>query len=270
MAERKPLEQLTLMDDYMFWVVMKRKDLLMKLLECILNIKLVDLVYAKGQETLKEGYDSRGVRLDVFVKDEQGRWDNIEVQTTDKKDIPKRSRYNQAVVDVEELKPGEDFNKLQECFIIFITKFDTYRRDKKLYWFEKKDRFEKDLLFGDGGNDIIVNIMGTKGEVSKELDEVIGYLKSGEATDPYTKELDEEVRTVKESDERKSEYMRFKRYEDELRRDERLQNTASHVKRMMDKLGYTLADAMDFDEVDEYDRPEIEKLVDEMIQAVPA
>ena len=55
MAERKPLEQLTLMDDYMFWVVMKRKDLLMKLLECILNIKLVDLVYAKGQETLKEG-----------------------------------------------------------------------------------------------------------------------------------------------------------------------------------------------------------------------
>ena len=111
MAKRKELEELTLMDDYMFWAVMKNKELLIKLLECILGIKLVDLIYSKGQEILKDAYDSRGVRLDVFVKDITGRWYNIEVQTTDKKDIPKRSRYNQAVVDVDELKPGEDFNE---------------------------------------------------------------------------------------------------------------------------------------------------------------
>ena len=106
MAERKPLEDLTLMDDYMFWAVMKKKNLLIRLLECILGFPLIDLDYSKGQETIKEGYDSRGVRLDVFAKDEKDRWYNIEVQTTDKKDIPKRSRYNQAVVDVDRLQPA--------------------------------------------------------------------------------------------------------------------------------------------------------------------
>ena len=270
MVQRKKLEELTLMDDYMFWAVMKRKDLLMKLLECILSIKLADLIYSKGQETLKEGYDSRGVRLDVFVKDENGRWYNIEVQTTDKKDVPKRSRYNQAVVDVDELKPGEDFNKLQECFVIFITKFDTHGRDKKLYWFEKKDRFEKDLLFGDGGNDIIVNIAGTKGEVSKELDEVISYLKSGEATGPYTRELDEEVTIVKKSDERKREYMRIIRHEDELRRDERLRTKAEVVINLMETMGLDADTLIVNMKVDEYDREKIKELVAEMKNAVPA
>ena len=270
MAKRKELEELTLMDDYMFWAVMKKKELLIKLLECILSIKLVDLIYSKGQEILKDAYDSRGVRLDVFGKDEKGRWYNIEVQTTDKKDIPKRSRYNQAVVDVDELKPGEDFNKLQECFVIFITKFDTHGRDKKLYWFEKKDRFEKDLLFGDGGNDIIVNIAGTKGEVSKELDEVISYLKSGEVEGDYTRELDDAVVAVKKSDERKREYMRIIRYEDELRRDNTLETTAKNVVNLMETMEIDLDTAMIYLKVDEYDRERIKELVAEKLQMVPA
>ena len=270
MAKRKELEELTLMDDYMFWAVMKKKDLLIKLLECILVIKLVDLIYSKGQEILKDAYDSRGVRLDVFVKDITGRWYNIEVQTTDKKDIPKRSRYNQAVVDVDELKPGEDFNKLQECFVIFITKFDTHGRNKKLYWFEKKDRFEKDLLFGDGGNDIIVNIAGTQGEVSKELDEVINYLKSGEVEGDYTRKLDDAVAAVKKSDERKREYMRIIRYEDELRRDERLRTSAENVLSLVKNLGLDADILIANMNVDEYDREKIKELVAEKLQMVPA
>ena len=219
MAERKPLEELTLMDDYMFYAVMKRPDLLKKMLECILGIKIVDLIYSKGQETMKEGYDSRGIRLDVFVKDENGRWYNIEAQTTDKKDIAKRTRYNQAVVDVDTLKPGEKVTKLPECYVIFITSFDTHGKDKRLYWFDTRDRFEKDLLFGDGVNRVIVNITGNKGEVSQELLAVIEYLNTGVAGDEFTKELDAEVARVKVSDERKREYMTIVRYEDELRLD---------------------------------------------------
>ena len=52
-----------------------------------------------------------------------------------------------------------------DVLVILIT--DTHRRNKKLYWFEKKDCCEKDLFFEDGENDIIVNIAGTKGDISK-------------------------------------------------------------------------------------------------------
>ena len=270
MAERKPLEDLTLMDDYMFWAVMKKKNLLIRLLECILGFPLIDLDYSKGQETIKEGYDSRGVRLDVFAKDEKDHWYNIEVQTTDKKDIPKRSRYNQAVVDVENLKPGDRFNNLEECFVIFITRFDTHGRDKKLYWFESKDRYEKDLLFGNGVNNVIVNVTGSKGEISKDLAEVIEYLRTGEITDDFTRELDEEVATVKRSDERKAEYMRFLMYEDELRMEGQLRGKAEVVINLMKKLGCSMEDALEYCDADDYDKAQIKELVAEMMNTVPA
>ena len=233
MTERRPLEDLTLMDDYMFWAVMKRKELLIHLLEYILDITIIDLNYSKGQETIKDGYDSRGVRLDVFVKDEKGRWYNID-------------------------------------FVIFITRFDTHRRDKKLYWFESRDRFEADLLFGNEVNYVIVNVTGTKGTISKELEGIIQYLKTGETGDEYTKELDEEVNTVKRSDERKAEYMKYITYEDELRRDERLRTKAEDVMNLVNKLGYPLDEALAFYEVKESDKPQIKELVAQMMNLIPA
>ena len=153
---------------------------------------------------------------------------------------------------------------------LVITKFDTHGRGKKLYWFEKKDRFEKDLLFGDGGNDIIVNIAGTKGEVSKELDEVISYLKSGEVEGDYTRELDDAVAAVKKSDERKREYMRIIRYEDELRRDERLRTRAEDVINLMETMGLDADTLIANMKIDEYDREKIKELAAEKLQMVPA
>ena len=171
---------------------------------------------------------------------------------------------------MDTLGPGELFNQLPECFVIFITKFDTHGRDKKLYWFESRDRFERDLLFGDEVNNVIVNITGSKDEVSKELEEVISYLKSGVATDEYTRELDEEVKTVKRSDERKREYMRIIRHEDELRRDERLRTKAEVVINLMETMGLDADTLIVNMKVDEYDREKIKELVAEMKNAVPA
>lgn len=270
MAQRKPLEELTLMDDYMFYAVMKRPDLLKKLLELILEIKITDLIYSKGQETMKEGYDSRGIRLDVFVKDETGRWYNIEVQTTDKKDIPKRARYNQAVVDVDNLKPGTNFTDLPESYVIFITKFDTHTNNRRLRWFEYRDRYDKDTVLGDGTNNVIVNIVGTNGEVSKDLQSIIDYLRTGVAGDDYTKELDEEVARVKVSDERKREYMRIITYADELRRDEHLETTANHIVNLMKSLSFDETKAMDVLQVPAKERDEVSGLVKEILNAVSA
>ena len=43
----KPLEELTLMDDYMFGTVMRDKVNLKPLLEYILKIKIVDIVFVE-------------------------------------------------------------------------------------------------------------------------------------------------------------------------------------------------------------------------------
>ena len=51
----KPLEELTIMDDYMFGVVMCDKKNLKPLLEYILKIKIADIEINERQKTEKEG-----------------------------------------------------------------------------------------------------------------------------------------------------------------------------------------------------------------------
>ena len=78
----KPLEELTLMDDYMFAAVMSDEENLRPLLERVLGIEVRELRFVEPQSSKKEGYRSRGVRLDLYVVDGEGRVFNVEVQTT--------------------------------------------------------------------------------------------------------------------------------------------------------------------------------------------
>ena len=91
MRKRKTLDQLTLMDDYMFYQVMKDPGRMKRVLEWILNITITKLEYVVSQKTEKEGYDSKAIRLDLYVEDENHIIYNVEVQTSNKKNLPKRS-----------------------------------------------------------------------------------------------------------------------------------------------------------------------------------
>ena len=93
MADRKTLDELTLMDDYMFAQVMRETRHLKPLLEYILQIKIEKIELIELQKTKKEGYESKGVRLDLYVTDDAGAVYNVEVQTSNKRNLPKRMRY---------------------------------------------------------------------------------------------------------------------------------------------------------------------------------
>ena len=134
----KPLEELTLMDDYMFGAVMRDKVNLKPLLEYILNVKIIDIDFVEPQKTEKEGYSSHGICLDLFVQDEQGRIFNVEIQTSDKRNLPKRMRYYQSVIDIEVLAPGVDYLKLRKSFVIFICNYDPFGRNRYIYTFENR------------------------------------------------------------------------------------------------------------------------------------
>jgi hypothetical protein len=77
--KQKNLEELTLLDDYMFAHVMRETRYLKPLLEYILQIKIVSIQLIDTQKTEKEGYNSKGIRLDVYVMDENGVVYNIEM-----------------------------------------------------------------------------------------------------------------------------------------------------------------------------------------------
>ena len=176
MADRKTLDELTLMDDYMFAQVMRETRHLKPLLEYILQIKIEKIELIELQKTKKEGYESKGVRLDLYVTDDAGAVYNVEVQTSNKRSLPKRMRYYQSIIDISILTPGMEYGSLRKSFVIFICNYDEYGRDRYLYTFENICREETDLKFGDESYKVVVNTKGRRGDINAQLKEVLEYL----------------------------------------------------------------------------------------------
>ena len=217
----KPIEELTLMDDYMFAAVMRDTKHLKPLLEYILEIKIAKIELVEPQKTAKEGYSSKGIRLDLYVEDEKGTIYNVEVQTTDKRNLPRRMRYYQSVIDIHVLHPGDDYRNLRKSFVIFICSYDPFGRNRYIYTFETVCREVPGLSLGDDTYKIVVNTAGTEGEISNELKEVILYLGSGKVTGSYSRELDEAVNAVKTNEDRRLEYMTMMIHDMEVREEGR-------------------------------------------------
>ena len=116
----KPIEKLTITDDFMFGAVMRNPQYCKPLLELVLGVKIRAIAYPEPQKALEERYGSKSVRLDVYVEDERGTVYDVEIQTTDKKNLPKRTRYYQGMIDLRILERGGDYKALRRSFVIFI------------------------------------------------------------------------------------------------------------------------------------------------------
>ena len=103
----KRIEELEIWDDFMFGAVMSNKELCKHLLEIILQKKIKDIRYTELQKAINLQYDAKSIRLDVYVEDDTESVYNIEIQTTNEKNLPKRSRYYQGMIDLNVLDKGE-------------------------------------------------------------------------------------------------------------------------------------------------------------------
>lgn len=75
----------------------------------------------------------RSVRLDILATDAQGAKYNIEIQRSDKGAGYKRARYHSSMMDVNLLEKSEDFDRLPETYVIFITANDVIGESKPVY-----------------------------------------------------------------------------------------------------------------------------------------
>ena len=128
-----------------------------------------------------------------------------------------RMRYDQSIIDISILTPGMEYGNLKKSFVIFICNYDEYGRERYLYTFENTCREEPDLKFGDESYKIVVNTKGRKGDINAHLKEVLEYLDDGSVTGDYSRELDEAVKAVKSSEERRLEYMLLVTRDNEMR-----------------------------------------------------
>ena len=141
------------------------------------------------------------------MKDEKESVYDIEMQACTNPELPKRSRYYTAMLDLDMLDKGVSYKELKHSFVIFICTFDSFDRKRYRYTFENMCKEEEGLSLDDGTTKIFLNALGTKGDVSPELKAFLGYVAGNKSDDAFVKELDAEVAKVRESKEWRREYM---------------------------------------------------------------
>lgn len=206
----KTIDELTFFSDVIFSVVMRQEKYCKPLLEFIFGVKIKKINYINDQETISSDViTARSIRLDVYVEDDAGSVYDIEVQTTDKHNLGKRTRYYQSMIDVRILRKGNDYRRLKKSFVIFICNYDPFGKSQLIYTFRNRCDEDYSVVLDDEAAKIIINTKGTVGNISDELKAVIQYMDSGEATTEYTKSLDKEVATVKADEKFRRQYMLY-------------------------------------------------------------
>ena len=176
----KPFNQLTLMDDFLFSVASEDIMFCKCMLQAILGKKIVHITRWQPQKEIKNLPGLRGIRVDLLVVDNEGKVYNVEVQIYDAKNLPKRSRFYQSLVDHPLLISGEeDFNKMNDTYLIMICSFDPFGAGKYCYTFENMCAEDPKIHLNDGAKRIFLNTKGTNDqEVSPELISFLRYMES--------------------------------------------------------------------------------------------
>ena len=203
--QRRKLEELNLMDDFLFNAMLTHPETGEKFTHTILkllfnrdfkNLKVSAQKFYAGMNT-----DLRGARLDVCIEGDCVDIDgeditsvyDVEPDQNDKAKaiaaFPKRSRFYHAIIDSRSLKSGEDFGKLKQVYVIFICNYDLFGYDRVWYTIKNRCLEEPEMDYEDGAVTIVLYTRGTKGKISEELRQCWNYMENTDQNNEVNDEL---------------------------------------------------------------------------------
>ena len=208
MADTKAYEELGFTDDFMFCkVLVNHPELCHKLLELILGRKIGDFVRLDKQKPIEITSDGKGIRFDVYGEDDQGMVFDCEMQTTENRNLPKRSRYYQGMIDLNLIERGADYNELKRSYIICICPFDAFGEGRHRYTFENLCREDASIELGDEAVKIFLCAGGDADNVSDDMKDFLGYISGENGNSPLVRALDDAVQVARNHEEWRLEYM---------------------------------------------------------------
>ena len=194
--ERKKLEELNLLDDFLFNAMMTYPEMgekfTRKILKLLFNKEFRNLKVIAQKSYGGLNTDLRGARLDVYVESD----DSAEIDASedasiydlepDKNDrakyiaaFPQRIRFYHAIIDSRSLKSGEDFGKLKRVYVIFICNYDPFDYDRVKYTIRNMCVEEPEMPYDDGAQTTVLYTKGTKGDdISEELRQFLNYMEN--------------------------------------------------------------------------------------------
>lgn len=224
MKTKRRLQDLTIKDNFMFCAVMSEEENCIGFLEMVLGFPIakIDVSYERNMVYHPE---YKGIRLDVYAKDEANKHYNVEMQVRREIPIEKRARYYHSQMDMELLSAGISYEELPDTFVIFICDYDPF--GKGLYYYTCRTKCEEDALleYEDGCRTIYLSTKGKDEEkVPKSLVRFLKFVAADieqsdqDFEDDYVEQLQKSIHTVKESREMGERYMIFEEMMEEERK----------------------------------------------------
>ena len=122
-----PLKELNLTNRFLFDEVMEDAQTQQEVLNIIFGKEIPLLNYNESEKEIRLSPLIRSIRMDIFSMDEEDTVYATEMQDSRKKDIPKRSRYYQSLMDTSLLVPGvPNYNLLNNTYLIMFMTFDLF------------------------------------------------------------------------------------------------------------------------------------------------
>lgn len=219
--ESKTLQELNLTDDFLFDVATEELENCKAIIELTTGLRLKSLKWKSGQKVIHNLPGKRGVRLDFIAESEDGKIFDVEMQNRNEGNIPKRTRFYQALIDAPILKSGErGFDKMNPLYIIIICNYDPYGKKKYCYTFDNQCKEVPGLRLGDEVTKLLLSTKGeNEEEVSKELVDFLHYVTESnenglpDECDERLKRLHESIREIKASADMEVEYMKMEERE---------------------------------------------------------
>ncbi len=201
-------ETLGIANDFMFGKIMQDAELCKELLQRILpDLEIDHIEYPEAQKGIRPDVDAKSVRLDVYVRDGKGTVYDIEMQVADTKELPKRSRYYQSMIDLQMIDKGQHYKELKPSYIIFICPFDLFGKGRHLYTFENICKEDTSVSLKDEAVRIFLNADSSQDDVSQELKAFLDYVAGKESEDDFVKRLAEAVEQARKNRKWRHEYM---------------------------------------------------------------
>ena len=219
----KSFDELTFADDWMFQKVMHNPEICAELIERLLHIRVDHVEFPELEKAIAPYYTSKGVRLDVYLKDSDKIID-IECQANLKPAIGKRTRYYQSMIDIDSLMKGEDYEKLKESYILFICKDDPFKDEKEnhyglpCYTFKNVCTENSSVKLNDKTIKVLYNASAYEKEEEPLIRNFLHFISTNEpGEDDFSKHLSKLVNDYKKDEESRSDYLAMNLHDHDIR-----------------------------------------------------
>ncbi|WP_019206936.1 Rpn family recombination-promoting nuclease/putative transposase [Limosilactobacillus ingluviei] len=227
-------QQKTIKDDPIFGTVMTNPNLCAELLRRALPELTIQWVKdADPQHTIQATPTAKGIRIDVYARDDQNRTYTIEMQMVNEHNLPFRMREYQELMDQEILNSGDDYDKLANypTYVIFFCNFDYYHRGLARYQFEFRDKWHPEIAAGDLRTLVVFNTKAKNYQHAAEIRPFLDMIRGTVDTkDKFISAVDAEVKEIRADKKREA---RFMKEQIELRRQLRKSEEAGRDKTVL-------------------------------------